>query len=269
MLSLDQILNIWIFCFGTLVGSFINVCIYRLPRKQSIVGPGSFCQTCGTPLSWWQNIPIISYLILRGRCAYCSSPYRADYFWIEVLFGFLTLALYLKFKAEIFSFIFYYLFMILLVIVFFIDLKHWLILDEVVYLGMGLGLIIFVAGMFGKYQAHDFKLWLLPVWGAAVGFGLFYLIAVLGSWVVHQEAMGFGDVKFAALIGWFLGPQKALLAFLLAFLSGGGFALFYLLIKRKGGKEPVPFGTFMALGSLITVFYGDSLIKYFFYSAIP
>lgn len=274
-----------VFAFGTLFGSFVNVCIGRLPVCKSIVWPGSSCGECGVPLAWWQNIPVISYLALRARCYWCASPIHIRYLLLEMLTGFVAVAVFwsthdetilLRYGAGAASllFLYWFAFSCLLIIVFFVDLDAWIILDEVNYFGIALGVLGAYAmpARFGVVPALEVYTsspveaslggWSNVLWslsGAALGFGLFFAIALLGSLLARQEAMGQGDVKFAALIGAFLGPQRALLALLLSFPLGALFALPLVVVRGKSGKTPLPFGTFMAVAAFLVVVAGERL----------
>ncbi|MBM3464864.1 MAG: prepilin peptidase [Armatimonadetes bacterium] len=273
MSSANVASNVIIFLFGTLFGSFVNVCIARLPVGKSIVWPGSSCGACGVPLPGWQNVPVLAYLLLRGRCWFCRTPFSRRYLLMELLVGALATALWVHADGPRAEFFYYFTFACLLVIVFFVDLDAWIILDEVNYFGV-------VAGMLGaaalppRYlMLHDMGLpvpgwppWLLNVlWsalGALVGYAFFLAIAVIGSALARQEAMGRGDVKFAAMIGAFLGPQQGMTALLLSFPLGALVAVPLLLVRGKGGKTPVPFGTFMAVAAFGMVIYGARIMRW-------
>lgn len=263
------------FCFGTFIGSFLNVCIGRMPVGKSIVWPGSACTSCGVPLAWWQNVPVVSYLLLGGRCHECHTPFSWRYLFLEVLAGGLAALVLYRVGGVGYEFAYYFAFCCLLVVVFFVDLDAWIILDQVNYTGIGLGLVgawwlPFAPGgypMLGELGFDPASLgrgggnvaWGLV--GAALGFGLFQGIAILGSLLARQTAMGQGDVKLAAMIGAFLGPAKGMLALFVAFPLGALVAVPLIFLHRSSGKTPVPFGTFMAVGAVIALVAGDSLLS--------
>lgn len=257
------------FIFGAVVGSFLNLCIWRLPRDESIISPGSKCTVCQKPLRIWHNIPLISYLILRGKCYYCHSLIPVRYFLIELISAILSAYLLYYFH---FTFYFFYslTLLYLLIIVFFIDLEHQLILDKITFLGIFLGL----AGSFFMPASYYYKVisfinttsspvnnFLNALTGALAGGIFFYLIREVGTFLAKEEALGLGDVKLAILIGAFLGPVKGLTSFILAFFLGAVVAVPLLLFKKKTYRDPIPFGTFMAVSTLIVLIYGEHLIK--------
>ncbi|MBI2252051.1 MAG: prepilin peptidase [Armatimonadetes bacterium] len=241
-----------IFIYGAFLGSFLNVCIYRLPQNQSIVFPNSYCPSCKTPLKIWQNIPLLSYLILRGRCFFCSVKISPRYFLVELITGILCAYFFIIFHFS-FAYFYYIFFIALLIIIFYIDLEHQLILDLISYPGIILGFL----GSF--FMPEEFSL------GGIFGGIFFYLIRVIGTFLAKEEAMGLGDVKFAILIGIFLGWQKSLVAFIFSFFLLILVSLPLLILKIKKGKDPIPFGTFMALGAFLALLFSSKLIWFYLY----
>ncbi|MFA5506366.1 MAG: prepilin peptidase [Vulcanimicrobiota bacterium] len=246
----------WVFILGLLVGSFLNVVIYRVPLGRSVVVPPSACTTCNTPLKWFQNIPIVSYLLLAGRCRFCGSSYSFRYAALELVTGLFFLYCQLRygfFSLEFFKVTILFCFCL---VVFFIDLDHWIIPDGVNLAGTLTGLSLSLLSPFSAEEVLvggygpllDSFLWSAA--GAVLGVAFFWSIQVVGLVVVKQEAMGGGDVKFAALIGAFLGPIAAFWAFLTSFFLGAVFAVPLLLMRKGGGKDPIPFGTFMAVAAV-------------------
>lgn len=263
------------FVFGSLCGSFINVCIYRLPYSRSIVMPGSSCPSCGQPVQWWQNIPVASWLILKGKCFYCYNRISYRYPSIELFIGITCAALFYLYGGVTKEFIYYFAFTCFLTIVFFIDLDHWLILDNITLPGICVGLLgsLFIPrtseltidfyGLIRYMPWRDTLLWSSffdSILGIIIGYALFTFIALIGSLLMKQEAMGGGDIKFAGLIGAYLGSQMAVVSFLASFFLGFLYALPLLLIKKKRGKDPVPFGTFMAIAAFIAMLWGPHLL---------
>ncbi len=260
---LDPMFAFWAFTLGLLIGSFLNVVIYRLPLGRSIVSPPSACTTCNTPLHWSLNLPVISYLVLGGRCRHCGCSYSIRYAALELLTGAFFLASELKFgflTADFWKTVILFCFCL---VVFFVDYDHWIIPDSVNLMGALVGLAFSFAvdvpqpALLAEFLDSPIP---SPVWsllGALFGLAFFWSIQVIGLMIAKQEAMGGGDVKFAALIGAFLGPAGALWAFLGSFFLGALFAVPLLIAQRGGGgKDPIPFGTFMALAAILVQVFG-------------
>jgi leader peptidase (prepilin peptidase)/N-methyltransferase len=242
------------FVFGAAFGSFLNVLIYRLPRDISIIKPGSHCPDCKKPIRPYDNIPVISYLILRGKCRHCGARISPRYMLVEVLSGLLVLfSLYYfgmnvgGFEAAFLSLVF--------IAVFFIDLDFRIIPDFFTLPGIAIGLAVsLVPGAFVN--------WVDALIGIAVGGGVFYLIGKLGELLFKKEAMGFGDVKFAAMLGAFLGWPNLLLIFVLASFLGSviGLSIIFFFARGKGRSTYVPFGPFLVVAATIAIYFGNRII---------
>lgn len=241
---------------GMLVGSFLNVVIYRVPLGRSIVLPPSACTTCNTPLKWVSNVPVLSYLLQQGRCKFCGSTFSSRYATLELLSGLFFLFCQLKYGFLSVLFLKSVVLFSFCLVVFFIDLDHWIIPDGTnlagVLMGLFLSLFVPLAGseMLAEHLGVGGASFVWSLLGAFSGLAFFWSIQVVGLIFVKQEAMGGGDVKFAALIGAFLGPVVAFWAFLASFFLGALFAVPLMLVRRGGGKDPIPFGTFMAVSAL-------------------
>lgn len=266
--SVSPVGGFLIFIYGALIGSFINVVIYRCPLERSIVVPGSGCGTCGTPLRWWENIPILAYFLLGGRCATCGTPYSWRYAALETLTALAAVCSYLHYEGLNLQSLYAFIFFCLLLVVFFTDYDHWIILDSVTYGGMAVGV---VGGLFmplrQDFQFFDFYLlpaswlatwgegpWLNVVsslYGMILGASFYWAIQILGGMVTKQEAMGSGDIKLAAMIGSFLGWSLGLCSFFLSFILGALVAGAMLLGGGRRGKDPLPLGTFMAIAAWV------------------
>jgi len=240
-----------IFIFGLVIGSFLNVCIYRIPKGESIVFPASHCTACGHKLGPIDLVPLFSQLILKSKCRYCGKPISMRYFNVELITGLLFLATFIRFiyyeKFPMF-FIEYLILNSLLVAVTFIDIDHKIIPDKITYPGMAIGII------FGILQGNIWN----SIIGLLVGGGLFYFIAV-----ASKGGMGGGDVKLAALLGAFFGWKLILLNSFFSFLLGGIVATILLLLKLKGRKDYIPFGPYLAIAAMITIFWGDQILKWY------
>jgi leader peptidase (prepilin peptidase)/N-methyltransferase len=239
------------FIIGTFLGSFANVCIHRLPRRQSIVFPGSHCPFCHQAIRPWQNIPLLSYAFLGGRCAACKSPIAWRYPLVELCCGLLYVWLYHQFGFSAQSVVFALL-AVALVIVSWIDLAHTIIPDTITLPGIIAGVVASVA--------------ITPVGlsnalvGIGLGGGLFFLVAVLS-----RGGMGGGDIKLIAMIGAFLGWRAVLVTILLGALSGAIVGVALILLKQKRRKDPVPFGPFLALGALLAMVWGEELLAWYWH----
>ena len=233
---------------GAIVGSFLNVCIHRLPRRESVILPGSRCPRCATPIRWYDNIPLLSFLLLGGRCRACRGAISWRYPLVEAI----TMLVFFLSGAR-FGFTFEGLRAAVLasalVVVTGIDLDHRIIPDRITLPGIVLGLI---------------GAWFLPpgivssAIGTVVGGGLFYAIA----WA-SRGGMGGGDIKLAAMLGAFLGWQAGLLAIFLGVLAGGVVGVVLLVLRLRGRKDAIPFGPFLALGGTVSLFWGGLILRWY------
>lgn len=282
MLLLDMLtgvypFTVWLsFCLGLLIGSFLNVVIYRLPLQRSVVMPGSACGSCGVPLRWYHNLPVLSYWLQGGACAFCGSPYSSRYMWVELMTGLAAVGLLYHDQGLGVSWLYHFALFCVALAVFFTDVDHWIIPDEVNLFGVlfGTGFSVFMPNRGDMYILEDLTNWNLhsnfysSVCGVAVGWLFFKFIQFLGMLVARQEAMGEGDVKYAAVLGAFLGWQMALGAFFLSFLLGALYAVPLLLSRHGRGKDPVPFGTFMSLAAVPVALWGVEIYQRFAFEMI-
>ena len=221
--------------FGALIGSFLNVCIYRLPAGESLVRPGSRCPHCKTPIAWHDNVPILSYLWLRGRCRSC----RARIAW--------------RFGGTVDAYVYCLLFSAL-VVVSFIDLDHMIVPDRITLPGMALGLVV---GTF-----------LLPRWwdsigGLALGGGMLYFMAWISPYLFGKEGMGGGDIKLLAMIGAFLGWQQVLLTVIVGGIVGAGVGVALIGARVMTRGDYIPFGPFLSLGAVVAMLYGTEILGWY------
>jgi leader peptidase (prepilin peptidase)/N-methyltransferase len=237
--------------FGALIGSFLNVCITRLPAEQSVVRPRSRCPRCAAAIAWFDNIPVISWVILRARCRHCREPISPMYPAVElataVIWAWMACRHGLAVEAVRGG-----VFGTLLLGIALTDAREYIIPDEFSIGGLVAGLLFSVAGGgSGVLQA---------VAGAAVGFGLLWAVGAAGTWAFKEEAMGGGDVKMMAMVGAFLGWKGVLLTVFLGALAGSAV---FLPLSLVGKKKLVPFGVFLALGAGITWLLGPSIITWY------
>ena len=251
----------FIFVIGAMAGSFMNVCIHRMPKKESIVMPPSHCPFCGKGINWFDNIPVLSYLILRGKCRSCTKHIPVRYLVIEIISGIIPVLLFLKFGISPKFFFLWYL-TGALTVVSFIDLAIYEVPDEITISGiaLGLGMAFFFPGLFER--AGNLSSLLDSFLGVIAGGGLIYIIGFVGEFIFKKEAMGGGDVKLLAMIGAFLGWKLAILTFFLApflgFIPG-------IVIKIKKGESVMPYGPYLSLAALAAIFYGNVILEKIFY----
>jgi len=244
--------DVVMFLLGLFFGSFFNVCIWRIPRRKSIVFPPSHCPHCKAPIRFYDNIPLLSYLLLRAKCRKCGQPISARYPLVEGLTGILFLLLALKFGVS-WQFLRGLVFTGLLVIISFIDLDFKLIPDTISLPGVAVGLL-------SSLLVHE----LVPALiGAVLGAGIVFLAGWLWKLATRKAGMGSGDIVLAAMMGSFLGWQQLLLAIfigvVLGVIIGGGEAL----LKKRNLDRPIPFGPFLALGSVIALFLGQMILRWY------
>jgi leader peptidase (prepilin peptidase)/N-methyltransferase len=251
-----EMLNLAAIVLGAMVGSFLNVCIIRLPKEESIIVPGSHCPNCKTPIKFYDNIPLISYLLLRAKCRYCHEAISIQYPLIEGIAAVSSLLLFIKFGASL-TYLFYFSFVAALITVTVIDLFHQIIPDVISLPGIGVGLL---ASLVIPYQTF-----LNSLIGVLCGGGSLFLVATLYQWWFKREGMGGGDVKLLAMIGAFLGWKSVILTILLSSLIGSITGIVMIILKGKDFKYAIPFGPFLSLGAAISLFFGDHLINWYLY----
>jgi leader peptidase (prepilin peptidase)/N-methyltransferase len=242
------------FVLGTIIGSFLNVCIYRIPQGKSIVTPSSHCPRCKTPIRFYDNIPLVSFLILRGRCRKCHNPVSLRYPVVEFLMGLFSLILLLRYGISA-LYVIYFVFFSALTLISFIDLSHRIIPDVISLPGIVIGVII--------SWLHPQMSIIKSLIGLLVGGGSLYLVAVVYELVTKKEGMGGGDVKLLAMIGAFIGWKGVLFTILCSSLIGSIVGVTMMLITSADGKYAVPFGPFLSLGAILYVLWGEALIAWY------
>ncbi|MDH3329171.1 MAG: prepilin peptidase [Desulfobulbaceae bacterium] len=241
------------FFFGGIVGSFLNVVILRLPEEgESIVFPPSRCPSCKTAIRWYDNIPILSFILLAGKCRACRLPISWQYPLVEFCMALLSLALYTKFGLS-FEFFFYFLFTASLLVIIFIDIHHQIIPDVISLPGIVIGF----AGSFLNAQVS----WQQSGFGVLIGGGILYAIATSYYLFTGREGMGGGDIKLLGMIGGFLGWQSLLFIIFTSSLTGTVVGLFAMIQQGKGGKTRIPFGPFLAFSALLFLFFQDNIFR--------
>jgi len=246
-----------IFIFGLIIGSFLNVCIYRIPRKESLVFPGSRCVLCKKPILWYDNIPLLSYVLLRGKCRSCKAGISPRYFFVELISAVCFLILFANFE---FNYIFwiYSLLTFSLIVVTFIDLEFQIIPDRISLVGIFAGIILSIAfpGLQGAFTWG--RAFLSSIIGALVGSGLLYLTGFLGKLAFKKESMGGGDVKLMAMLGAFLGWKIAVLIFFLAPFFGAPIGIYMKFVKKE---DIIPYGPYISLASFVAMVWGHKILS--------
>ena len=239
--------------FGLIVGSFLNVCIYRLPRRESVMWPASHCTRCNRTLSWFENVPVASWMALRGRCRTCGESIGAIYPIVEAITGAVFAGGYLIYGLTPLLAV-RLLFACAMIVLFVIDLRHRILPNVITLPGIVAGLV------FSSVLPPG---WLASVIGAIVGGGVLYLIAEAYYRLRGVEGLGMGDVKMLAMIGAFLGWQLTLVTLVLASFSGSLVGVGLIASGRSGMQAALPFGTFLAVGALVAAVSGDAMLAWY------
>jgi leader peptidase (prepilin peptidase)/N-methyltransferase len=241
---IEFFLYLIIFIFGLIIGSFLNSVIYRLEVEQSPLRGKSYCPKCKHILKWQDLIPVLSFIILKGRCRYCQKSISFQYPLVELATGILFVLIFNQFPILLFS-IFYFLISSFLIVIFIYDLKHYLIPDKIIYPA------IIIAGIF-NFQLFS----ILSALGAALFFGILVLIT-------RGRGMGIGDIKLAFLMGLILGFPNILVALFLAFFLGSIIGIGLILFKKKSLKSKIPFAPFLIIGTFFALFWGENIINWY------
>lgn len=257
------------FIFGSIVGSFLNVCIYRMPLGKSVVWPGSHCPNCEKRIPWYDNIPFIGYILLKGKCRFCQKKISLRYLSIELLTAMMFVLTFNRYRLS-YDFFFYLAIICSLIIATFVDIKHRIIPDELSIGGIFLGFILnAIRGFNLKPLAYNPKPLLDSFLGIIIGGLIIYLTGLLFDLVYFRllkrppiqgetESMGGGDVKLLAMIGAFLGWQKAVLTFFIAPVFGAIIGIINLVIKKD---HTIPYGPFLSIGAVLALFWADKIIN--------
>ena len=249
-----------VFVIGAIIGSFLNVCIYRLPKKQSIIFPPSYCPHCKKSILWYDNIPILSYIILAGRCGFCRKKISPRYLLVEVLTATVILLLYIAFGIQEKLFV-YAALVSALIVVTFTDIRTGEIPDEVTLGGLAVGLAVSFAFPAVFDTASRIGALKESALGAATGGIAIFLMGVFGKLLFRRDAMGGGDVKLMALVGSVLGWKLVLFAFFVAPFFGAAVGLPMKMIR---GRDTIPYGPYLSLASILMIFYGHKVLNFLF-----
>lgn len=248
---MNTVFMIFIFIIGLCIGSFINVCIYRIPREESIAFPASHCTSCEAKIKVIDLIPIFSYIFLRGRCRNCNEKISIKYPVVELLTGLLFLAAYLQF-GNVFKLLFSLIFISIFLMIFYIDLEHMIIPDGLNAIIALLGVTFNIVFPIGDYKSTLISMGL----GLLAGGGFFLILGLFG-------AMGGGDIKMMAALGLLFGFELTILLMFLAFVIGGIVSITFLITKVKTMKDMVPFGPYIAMAGILVLFFGTSILNWY------
>jgi len=243
------------FITGAVVGSFLNVCIYRLPRGESIVFPSSHCPSCKHALNMLDLIPVFGYLSLQGKCRYCQAHISWRYPLVELITASLFVLIAGFFPAV--EIIFLLFFVSILIAIFFIDLEHQVIPDVLTFLGLGIGLL---------YNLRSWNIFVSGALGMAAGYLVLAGIGYFGKILFKKEALGEGDLFLGALLGVFLGWEQVIFAILLAYVLAAGFIIPFMLLKKISFGEYIAFGPALVVAGIITLFIGQNIISWYLFS---
>lgn len=249
-------MNIFITVLGAALGSFLNVLIYRLPEETSIIFPASRCPHCRKAIRFYDNIPVISYILLKGRCRECHEKISFRYPLVELITAVISLLLFWKFGLT-FQYLFSFIFVCALMVITFIDLDHQIIPDVITLPGIP---IFFLAAVFAMNLRF-----LDAFLGFLIGGGCLYGIAFVYELVTKREGMGGGDIKLLAMIGAFLGWQSLLFVLLVSSLLGAVVGISVMMVKGQDMKYAVPFGPFLSFAAVAYIFFGDYAIRLFLF----
>jgi len=252
----------FVFILGTLFGSFLNVCIHRMPKKISIVKPRSHCPGCKHTIAWYDNIPLLSYILLRCKCRHCKRIIPFRYFLVEFITGSLFLFLFFQYAVSPNFFIFALLFSSLIVITF-IDIDYKEIPDCISIPGIIIGLLL--SALYPSLHANITAFGGLKssLFGVLAGGASVFMVGVIGELIFKKEAMGGGDVKLMAMVGALIGWQFTLLTFfIIAPLLG---SIVGIVIKIRTGESVIPYGPFLSVASFIALYWGNDILDWFLY----
>lgn len=241
-------MNFLVFLFGLIIGSFLNVCIYRIPLEKSIATPPSSCRNCGARLKPNDLFPLISWFALGGKCRYCNEPISIRYTIVELLTGILHATVFRKIGLSR-TLLPYFVLISILIVITFIDLDHQIIPNKVTLFGF---VSFMLLNLFLEYIQ-----WKNAFLGAIIGGGFLLLIALL------TDGMGMGDIKLMTIIGLNLGWQNTILTLFLSFMIGGLFSILLLLFRRKKRKDPIAFGPWISVASFMTILFGQEIIHWY------
>lgn len=254
---MNIIIGVFLFILGTVLASFIGVVIYRVPNKMSIVKPDSFCPSCKTPIKWYDNIPLLSYLILGGKCRYCKAKIGINSFLLELSGGILFLLAFLMYHLSV-ELIFVELIICILLVIFGIDFNHKFIYDWslIIFFVLTCGLLLYVSLVNKEVPIKNFI-------GFGVGFFSFLFIKLIAYLITKRDCLGTGDVILMGIGGFLLGWQNWLLSVLVGSVLGSVIELILIKLKKRSKEEEIPFGPYLVIGILFSLLFGEVIINWY------
>ncbi len=253
----EILITVYITVVGTCIGSFLNVCIYRLPVSESIVFPKSKCPKCSQPIRWYDNIPVLSYIMLRGRCRECRVRIPVRYTVVEITTGLCALAVYKSYGLTLPA-ICYFIFIAALIVVIFIDIDHKIIPNTITLPGIPICFLL-------SFGIPDVT-WKASLIGILAGGGSLFLVAKGYQIVTHKDGMGGGDIKLLAMMGAFIGWQGVLFTIYVSSILGTVVGVIVMIAAGKNFKYAIPFGPFLSIGAITYIFFGDAVTQWYFHT---
>lgn len=253
----EVIIKIFVFILGLLIGSFLNVCIYRIPNNESISMPPSHCMSCNTRLKWKDLFPVLSYVSTRGKCRYCGEKISPRYALVELLTAILFLIVFNLFGLAT-STIYYLVLVSILIVITFIDIDHYIIPDKILVFGLIFSLIFNI--LFKEVELKQSIPALILCGG-----GMWILISII-EFIIKKECMGGGDIKLFGVMGFFLGIKGGLLTIILSIYVGALYGLGLMIYRRIKDKEKnsmIPYGPFISIAAIIVILYGNNIINWY------
>jgi leader peptidase (prepilin peptidase)/N-methyltransferase len=252
--------------FGLLIGSFLNVCIFRIPEGVSIVTPSSKCPSCGTPIKFYDNIPIVSYVLLMGKCRSCRAKVSPRYPFVEFLNAVLYAVVLNRFGIESpWVLLVYLAFTSVLIVIFFIDFDHQIIPNGITYPGIPIAVILGATILPDPFYRSSPLGAETAIIGLIAGGGFFYLVAVAGKVIFKKDAMGGGDIKMMAMVGGLLGWKGVILTTFTGSLLGSIIGVTLIRLKGREWGSKIAFGPYLAVGALISMLWGEEILRWYLY----
>lgn len=253
---MESIFPITIFIFGLLIGSFLNVCIYRIPRGESIAYPPSHCTSCGNNIMSYDLIPVISWIFLRGKCRSCGQKISARYALVELTTAILFLLTYFQYGLSI-SLLRYLILIPFLVVIAMIDYDTMEVYTTTTWLAMATGIVLLGVNFYLGQPIVTY------IYGGLLGAGTITFIILMSKLILGQEGMGWGDVEICGLCGLFLGFKLTLMMMFFSFIIGGVVGVYLLWFKKKNGRAEMPFGPSIIMAAFLTIIWGDKILNWY------